>query len=383
MRGSTMRVAFVLGALLFAGSTGCAGVQQAGGSGVEEAESPPERQVDLAPTIVSAGEGGGEVVHTKEAFERAHSAFEESRYEEAVRGYRRIVRHASGSRFFRPALYNMGLAAEKLERWEVARRAYRRTIEEFPGGEATNDAFFRLAGVLAEEGESVEAAGMLGQVLLRDGLEPYERVEANVRRGERLREAGRLEDAKNAFRNAMSVREKSPDAVGLAADSALVVRANLGLGRVQHAEMAQIELTLPVENMGEQLESKSEKLLFAQHSYLEAVRAHHAKWSVAAGYQLGQLFEDFYCGVHSAEYPDHLTDDQRAIYFTELRKRIRPVLERAVGVYERNLDLSRRLEKSGGSEEAARWRRKTRERLERVRRMLEKPQTLSRATGSK
>jgi tetratricopeptide (TPR) repeat protein len=354
-------------ALSLAVSVGCAGAQSAGKS---DASLEKVSEVSLDPTIVSGssdGEGGG-VVHTEDAFEDAYEAFDEERYADAIEEYRRIVDHAPDSRFYRSSLYNMGLAAERIERWETARGAYRRLVEEFPDKEETNDAFFRLAGVLRQMGEPAEAAALLGQVLLRSGLEPYDRAEANVRRGELLRRLGDLKDAEHAFGNAMSIYRKAKGQPGLEPTSRLVGRARMGMGRVFHRQMADLQLELPVESMRQRLEAKARLVMRAKAAYLDAIRIHDPEVSPAAGYRLGKLFEDFYRGVERAEIPDHLTADQVDLYFETLRERIRPVLERAIHVYERNLDLSERLDAGG---ETAEWHRKTRDRLKRVRSLLD------------
>ena len=356
-----------LATLTLLASVGCAGTQKSDKSGgsLEKVS-----EVSLAPTIVSASDGDDEggVVHTEDAFREAYEAFEAERYDEAIGEYWRIVEHAPDSRFYRPSLSNMGLAAERVERWKTAREAYRRIVEEFPGDEETNDAFFRLAGALGESGEPAEAAETLAQLLLRSGLEPYERAEANVRRGELLRRLEKLQDAEHAFRNALSIYRKSKGAPGLGARSPMVGRASLGLGRVHHQRMGEIALELPVESMRQRLEEKARLVMRAKAAYLDAIRIHDPEVSPAAGYRLGKLFEDFYGGVEEAEVPDHLTEEQIEIYFQTLRDRIRPVLERAIHVYEKNIDLSRRLEADG---ETAKWRQKSRDSLKRVRSLLE------------
>jgi hypothetical protein len=66
-------------------------------------------------------------------------------------------------------------------------------------------------------------------------------------------------------------------------------------------------------------------------------------WVSAAGYQLGSLFEEFYDAVMHAPVPDWLDEQQRATYYEELEEQLRPVLDKAVWVFEKNLETARKL----------------------------------------
>ena len=106
-------------------------------------------RLDLDPMLIRPdGEGSLETIDVGELFERAFVRFSERRFEEAVSDYEVIIRHFPKSRFFLPALYNAGLAYERLARWEDASRMYQTIIKEFPTKKDTNDAYFRLAVAL-------------------------------------------------------------------------------------------------------------------------------------------------------------------------------------------------------------------------------------------
>jgi hypothetical protein len=88
---------------------------------------------------------------------------------------------------------------------------------------------------------------------------------------------------------------------------------------------------------------KMELLSLAQDAYYHAIRAKHMFWVSASGYQLGRLFGEFYDAVMYAPVPSWLNDHQRVVYFEELKKQSRPVIEKAIWQLERNLDAARRL----------------------------------------
>ena len=128
--------------------------------------------------------------------------------------------------------------------------------------------------------------------------------------------------------------------------------------------------------MGNDLQEKAELFMAAQHNYIRALSYHHPKWSMAAGYMIGRLYEDFYKDILSAEIPDDLTQEHLTLYFEELRTQIRPLMVRAVQVYEKNLSLSERIGTSAGENE---WVAVTSQHLERLRMYLDDPATQQRA----
>ena len=116
--------------------------------------------------------------------------------------------------------------------------------------------------------------------------------------------------------------------------------------------------------MKRDLIDKSHFFLKAQSAFLRTIRQGYGYWAVAGGFQLGSLYEDFYDHMMAAEVPEDMTDSDRKIYFDELRGYIKPLVIRAIDVYERNMGMSDRLREKGE------WSQKTKDRLERMRTIL-------------
>ena len=95
--------------------------------------------------------------------------------------------------------------------------------------------------------------------------------------------------------------------------------------------------------MSKDFESKLELLEQAQSAYNRVIEARHVYWVSAAGFQLGSLFEEFYDAVMYAPVPDWLDEAQRRTYYAELEEQLRPVIEKAVWVFEKNLETARKL----------------------------------------
>jgi hypothetical protein len=90
-------------------------------------------------------------------------------------------------------------------------------------------------------------------------------------------------------------------------------------------------------------QAKLELLVQAQDAYNHAISAKHMFWVSAAGYQLGHLFSELYDALMYAPVPEWLDARQREVYFEELKKQLRPVVTKAIWVFEKNLETARRL----------------------------------------
>ncbi len=340
----------------------------------DDAKTVRSQRVDLDPMLVQPGEDG-EAIDVNELFERAYTAYGNRQYEEAAESYRAVVKYFPESRFFLPAAYNAGLSYEKIDRLNDAAEMYRLIIEKDRGAEEAKDAYYRRAAVLEQLGRHETINELMTEVLLRNDLSNFDRVEAHVRRANALGQIGNYEEAADGYRTALKLNHDAPAGEQLSPRSNYIVQSYFGLGRVHHARVSEIKLKLPPERMGEDLKEKADIFMRAQSNYIRALGFHHPQWSMAAGFMIGKLYEDFYTDIFTAEIPDDLTDEAVALYFEELRKQIRPLMVRAVQVYEKNLSLSKRIPGTDGNE----WVANTQTQLERLQAYLDDPETQQRA----
>lgn len=377
MKSWMTRAALVM--LVGASATACTGNRATTrADDMGEIKETPTQRLDLDPMLIQAGtsEQEARALNADEVFAQAYRAYQARRYEEAIEHYATIVKYFPESRFFMPALFNMGLANEKLERWEPAAASYRTIIERFPTKQDTKDAYFRLAHVREKTGQHREIVELMTEVMLRPDIEHFDRMEAHVRRATALTELGEFEQAKNGFVTMLQLNREAPPGTRLEPNAEFVVKAEFGLGRALHGQVLDIPLVLPTEKMGEDLQTKAELFLSAQAAYIRALRVHHPQWSVAAGFMIGRLYEDFYLDILAAEIPDDLTEEQVAIYFEELRKQLKPLMERAIQVYEKNLSLAKRINVRPSDNE---WSAASDRHLSRLKAYLEDPFTQRRA----
>lgn len=284
-----------------------------------------------------------EKLNDEELFAAGTSHFAASDFAQAARHFTRIVDFHAASKHRRAALYNAGLSLEKLERWEEARQNFAELADPAHGSGDAVDATFRLAEVLYHLGRHGEAVPLLQVVASRSELTWAQRIEARVQQGICELEAGQPEQAERTLRDALSSWQAlaDPDLV----DDFFPAQAQFFLGEIYRTHFAAVALdgNMSTAKLAQELEYKSELLLSAQGHYLRTIRIGHGYWATAAGQRIGQLYEDMYAHLVDAPAPAELSEDEREVYRTELRKRIRVLLGKAITVYERTLEAAERI----------------------------------------
>lgn len=316
----------------------CAGVQKV---------DPPSDRLDMDPMLVKVEPGGDSPTHTivldsSELFANATEDFQRRQYDRAIEQYGQILEHFPDSKFYLPALYNSGLAFERLDRWEDAISTYERVLEHSPGKPEATDALYRMAECDGRLLRWDEVVSITDRILDRSDLAVYDIVEAWTRRGDALFELKKLADAEGAYRQAIKTNAQAPEGQGVPADSHFVVAAEFGISRVYHELFARIRFVLPVKRMESDLEEKVQLFMQAQSNYIRVMRKGNPFWATAAGFHIGRMYEDFYTSLLAAEIPNDLDREETDVYFAELRKQIKPLMERAMQIYEKNIIMSER-----------------------------------------
>ncbi len=99
--------------------------------------------------------------------------------------------------------------------------------------------------------------------------------------------------------------------------------------------------------MAKDMDDKARLLLSAQRQYIETIKMGNPQWASASGYQVGSLYEEFYDSFVHAPIPPELlgeaNQEKREVYYEELRKKIRILLEKSLHTHEQNLMMLERL----------------------------------------
>lgn len=357
------RVALSMLVLWALGAAGCGGRRATR----PEEQPVPEQVIEMdgiAVTVVGEKDGDPvvEAIDALTLFETARQHFEEGRYAESEQAYGRLIELFPEGRLVAPALYNRGLAFEELGQYGQAAAHFRRYAQLATTLKDRRDGEFRWGHNLVRTGDYPTAISLYDRLLAAPDLGPADRAEAYLRRGTAYLGLRRFGEAERDLKQSLEQAALAYD--GVLDGNELAAEAHFRRGEIYERLFEDVPLRLPVERMESDLADKVKFFRQAQHSFIDALSVRHPYWASAAGLKLGELYEKFYRHILSAEIPPDFDPEMRRLYFQVLKERLRPLLERSLTIYEKNISMSQRI---GADNE---WTAQTEERLERLRSLL-------------
>lgn len=317
---------------------------------------------DFEALVIRASEGDdgaydSVVTDVPQLFDEANDYLRADDFENALRLYALVLDATSDPAYVRVTHYNQGLAYEGLLEFEAAAFEYATVINDWPASEDATFAHFRLAECFAMTGRYERVPELMERVLPRTGLSHVDILEAHLRWGYALLEMREFIGADQQLSRVIQLNERAllswnpedPDWTRRPLDrnDPILAQAYFGRGRIYHELFREIRLVLPEERLTQDLIDKTQLFEQSQEAYLSAVRSGNRYWSPAAGFMVGQLFEDFYFDVLATEVPPEFNELELEVYFQELREFVQPAMERAMAVYENNLAMAYRLGADG------------------------------------
>jgi tetratricopeptide (TPR) repeat protein len=243
-----------------------------------------------------------------------------------------------------PAWMGLAQAHEKLRDCVAAIRAYEAYLGRFPAGEHAVVARARRGACEAELEQWELSAATFHAIATQPDALPSVQVEALAREGYALFMLDRMDEADARLAEADAIYERAlADDTERWSNTYFVGMARFYRAAILHRRFRDVEIRLPEAAMQAAFTAKLELLTKAQDAYNHAIGAKHMFWVSAAGYQLGHLFSELYDALMYAPVPEWLDARQREIYFEELKKQLRPVVTKAIWVFEKNLETARRL----------------------------------------
>jgi tetratricopeptide (TPR) repeat protein len=273
-------------------------------------------------------------------FQDGTEAFKADKFEEAGRYFALVTDRFPDSDVARPALFNLGLARLRFGRPAEAAAAFWKFVETYPDDDDIGQIRRRLAEALLEAGEWTDAEKVVAGCLGRAGLSTAVELELHADMVKALRKQGRLREARGEVDRAMEIYDAhlvDPDIKG----NFHAAMASFEGGEVWHDLFNSVKFILPKDRMEKDLTDKGTLFLKAQADYLRTVRVGNLYWASKAGVRIGQLYEEFYDDIMNAEVPPELNQRDLEAYRAELRRQARPMLQKAVDLYERNMKVSR------------------------------------------
>jgi tetratricopeptide (TPR) repeat protein len=304
----------------------------AGPRGVEVVRFPPEE-------IVGAADLAGR--NDEELLAIGTAALGAGDFRRAADALGRLADDLPGSPRAPEALLGAGRAHQRLGEWRPALDRFR-ALAARPDAPAGADLSFRLAECHYHLGERAEAHRLLDGLAARPDLGANERVRALAQRGVVELEDGRPEEAERSLRLALSTWMEAGERERL--DPSPAAQAEYHLGEVyrRRTEAVHLDPASSEADLLQALEAKTELLLSAQGHYLRAIRIGAPDFAVAAGYRIGALYEGLHREIAGAPLPPGLSDEEAALYRSELDREIRVLVTKAIALHEQTLAAAQR-----------------------------------------
>jgi tetratricopeptide (TPR) repeat protein len=317
----------------------------------------------MEPVLVEVDKQGKvEAYDAAGLFQQGQNALESQDWAQCDTSFERLIAKFPQSRYTHAAFYNRGLCLEHLRLHTLAGDVFQRYAYLSAEEKDKLDGLFRLGFNLVRSKQYARAAPLYDKLLQHDLLGPADKAECYLRRGTARLHLKRYGMAEKDLKLAMALITEAYE--GITRGSDLLAEAHFRRGEVYQHLSQNVKLKLPVSRMKGDLRDKSRFFRQSQASYIDAVNVRNAYWATAAGLRLGEIYEQFYRDVLSAEAP-HLSKKERTYYQTELRRQLHPLLEESLTIYETNITMSQRI----GAENE--WVKETEVRVQRLRALIE------------
>ncbi|MFY1830017.1 tetratricopeptide repeat protein [Myxococcus fulvus] len=323
------------------GVAGCRTTGAAGSSDTAQV-APAKQEIEFDAVTVTA-DLELDKLNDEELFAGGTSAFAANDFKQAARFFGRLVDFHPQSQHRRAALYNAGLAHQRLKEWEEAWLRFSELADAKAGQGDALDAAFRVAETQYHLERYDEAVALLSTLAAREDIPANRRIEARVQQGVCELEAGRTDAAEATLRKALSAYEALSDKDEV--DDYFPAQAHFFVGELYRLDYEDVKLdpAKGADKLAEDLNYKAELLLSSQGHYLRSIRVGNGYWATASGSRIGAMYEDLYAQMVSSPAPAELNAEEAVVYRQELRKKIRVLLTKSINIYERTLETAERI----------------------------------------
>ena len=313
------------------------------GEAAGEASGDVARVYDLEPMRIevvgtdAAGEPVLEVFDARTLLDRGNDALARGRPDDALADYQRLLAQFPDSSLAPAARYNIGLALEARNEHDEALARYRTLAADAALGRDSIDAHKRLAAVLAELQRWIEAREALDALLARSDLTHSDRIEGMARAGYVAIEQKDYAAAELVLGEALDYYDELT--VSLESND-FVAMCHYYMAQIPHRQFQAMPMRLPDEQLERDLDAKSKLLALAYDRYVDALQVQNAYWATAAGYQMSEIYKEFWDDIVLAPIPPQLGPDAAEYYVLEVHAEVRVLLEKAMNGHVRNVELA-------------------------------------------
>ena len=308
------------------------------------AKAKKPKSIELGPMLFRIKDGRVKKIEQlsyRELYSVASRMYAQKKYAQSIVLYKRILKYFPMHQHLYAARYNLALSYEDNNQCALALPLYQKVIQSTPKKkQIVLNAKFRLASCHSQLKQWQKAFDLYDKLMQRS-LEDEDRIDALAYAGEALFHLKRFAEARPLLELSVAIyaRKLAPkQTISYAAAMAQYYRA-----RILDVQFRERPFRLPQSQLKLDFEFKADHMLKALRLYLQTIRLKHADWALASVYRVGEMYEKMYADMMAAPSPKELTKEETQIYFQELRKKIKILLEKALNIYKKGLLLADRI----------------------------------------
>ena len=283
------------------------------------------------------GEPTLDAYDARSLLDQGNDAIAEERHDDAIAAYEKLLDAFPDSRLAPAAIYNFGLALEGKGDYDGAIARYRVLATRTDAGRDSIDAHVRIAAVQAELERFAQSEETLVAVLARRDLTHGDRIEAMARLGYAYLEQDDLDGAERMLEDAIAYFRKLTTTLDT---NYYVAMSFYYRAQVSHRRFRAMPLRLPEEQLKKDYIAKRERLEQTYDRYREALQIQNAYWATASGYQMSQIYKEFWDDTVLAPLPARLSSEARELHAVEIHRLARQFLEQAMNGHRTNVELA-------------------------------------------
>jgi tetratricopeptide (TPR) repeat protein len=285
----------------------------------------------------AAGDPELEAVAPVQLLQEGTKLSEDGHLDHAIAKWRQLVTEFPDSKYAPIALWDIAAVQEKQGDTDKELATLRELVDTYPQRRESIDAHLYMVALESERDRFAAASKVVDEVIARTDLTYADRIEALARKGYVAIELADFPAAEVALDDAVAVWKKAPRI----SDPYFIAMAHYYRGELAHRKFAEapIRKTGTTAELRADLEVREQLAATAYDRWRETLDFQHAYWSTASGYQMSQIFVEFWQATVTAPYPTDLDTRARKDYVAEVHTRVRDHLEKALEGHRMNVEL--------------------------------------------
>ena len=342
-------------ACLASAATGC-GPRKPPGHPVD-----PDKPIDrvlMEPIVIQAYEDDGVIkfksYDAESLFDAGLDFLDDDKPKTAIACFEKILEEFPGTKFKSATIFNAAYSYEKLalkkdkeKNLEKAVSYYDTLITSMPDSPHVVDALFRKGYCLEELGKIDEAIALYAKLADRTDLKSEDKIEIKTRIGMLLMDKKDFEEAEDALRETIAFFQDVSEDERIE-NNFYAAEAQFQIAEIYRLKFEAVSFSKEENKIRKELEEKLGYMVEAKDAYVETIKIGNYHWATASGFRVGMLLRTLSDQMKSAPIPPKIgTEELKEIYFEVLDEQTRPLLESALGVWEKTLLMAERVGYSG------------------------------------